>query len=86
MCKFFKNFTFESLSSLINFVTGINYFRGRVSQQLFGHGTGPIVLSYLNCNGNERDLFQCQNSGYNFGAAHMNNDVGVRCQQKFDRK
>ena len=57
-----------------------------MSQQLFGHGTGPVVLSRLNCNGNERDLFQCQHFGYYFLATHINNDVGVRCQLKFDGK
>ena len=46
----------------------------------FGHGSGPILFTYLNCDGTESRLPDCSYSFYNFGARHTD-DAGVRCQR-----
>ena len=46
----------------------------------FGAGTGPILYSYLSCDGTESMLSDCSTySSFYFGASHSN-DVGVICQ------
>ena len=49
----------------------------------YNSGSGPILFTYLNCDGTESRLSDCSTySSYNFGARHSSNsDAGVRCQQ-----
>ena len=47
----------------------------------FGAGTGPILYTYLNCDGTESRLADCTtSSSFIFGFSHFN-DAGVRCQR-----
>ena len=58
------------------FVTGVDL----LSTSYFGSGSGPILFSYLNCDGTESRLSDCSTSNsYYFGASHSS-DAGVRCQ------
>ena len=48
----------------------------------FGEGAGPIFLSGLNCNGNEKSLIECPMFGSpveSLGLSHSS-DIGVHCQ------
>ncbi|XP_038051810.1 deleted in malignant brain tumors 1 protein-like [Patiria miniata] len=46
----------------------------------FGHGTGPILLNNVACQGNESSIDQCHHSGWydNSGCNHFS-DAGVTC-------
>ena len=51
------------------------------SSYYFGAGTGPILYTYLNCDGTELRLDGCRtSSSFVFGASHFS-DAGVRCQR-----
>ena len=44
----------------------------------FGHGGGPITLSFLQCSGYEERLIDCRSAPTRV-CSHME-DAGVRCQ------
>ena len=49
------------------------------SEAYFGEGTGPILLSEVNCTGTERVFTDCPSSGIgNHNCSHAE-DAGVRC-------
>ena len=45
----------------------------------YGQGKGPIWLDDVNCNGNETDLFDCQQSQIGTSNCHHINDASVIC-------
>ena len=49
-----------------------------LSSAHFGAGSGSIILSYVNCGGNEARLISCQHSMYTH-CSHSH-DASVRCQ------
>ena len=69
-----KNFVCLHRSHLLNF-----YFLGArsFSYAFFGRGSGPIVMSYVGCNGLETHLVNCTYSRPSY-CSHYE-DAGVRC-------
>ena len=57
--------------------TGVEVFYN----QYFGAGTGPIVYTYLRCDGTESRLENCRTSNSFYFSASHSNDAGVRCQR-----
>ena len=50
-----------------------------VTDLTFGEGSDPIVLDDVDCDGDESDIFDCDNRGLgNHNCAHYE-DAGVRC-------
>ena len=47
----------------------------------FGQGSGPILFIYVNCNGTEFSLDQCDFLPYSFVSSHST-DVGVKCLER----
>lgn len=45
----------------------------------FGEGTGPIVLDFVNCVGNEARLTDCGHNGLGQHSCSHVEDVGVKC-------
>lgn len=50
------------------------------SSDVFGAGSGPIVLSNLNCRGSETSLLECSNSSP-YSCSHSQ-DVGIQCEHR----
>lgn len=50
------------------------------SSDVFGAGSGPIVLSSLNCRGSETTLLECSNSSP-YSCSHSQ-DVGIQCEHR----
>ena len=44
-----------------------------------GQGTGPILLSNVQCSGNEQRLFECQHNSLDVGTCVHTEDAGVDC-------
>ena len=60
-------------------ITGVELF----FNSHFGHGSGPILFAYLNCDGTESRLSECStstSSSFYFTVRHTD-DAGVRCQR-----
>ena len=51
------------------------------SNSYFDRGSGPVVFSNLQCNGNEPKLEECSSSSYDFNSNHSS-DVGVKCLER----
>ncbi len=49
------------------------------SYAYFGAGSGPILLSYLGCSGEEPNLLSCSHSGIGVHHCSHTEDAGVRC-------
>ena len=64
--------------------TDIGYSFGRVGTLGFTQGTGPILLQYLNCNGTETNLVNC-NQSYQYTHVCQNHyyDGAVICEREF---
>ena len=45
----------------------------------FGEGYGPVLLDYVNCNGDEASLLNCEHADTTM--CHHNSDAGVDCLQ-----
>ena len=47
----------------------------------FGQGTGPVLIGYVSCTGNEHFLAHCINSGIGVTSSwcNHNRDAGVQC-------
>ena len=50
------------------------------SSSIFGQGTGPVILSRLQCTGHEYRLFDCVHRGLIIHSCSHTQDAGVRCQ------
>ncbi len=46
----------------------------------FGQGSGPILFSYVACNGDEFRLLECGNTVLQDTGCSHNSDAGVVCQ------
>lgn len=69
--------TVMSGNNITKFLIGVEVFYNRY----FGAGTGPILYTYLYCDGTELRLTDCRtSSSFVFWASHSN-DAGVRCQR-----
>ena len=54
--------------------------RGKTSRQLYGTGDGPVWLSDLKCNGDEKKLVECPSFGWGVtGDCDHSGDAGVYC-------
>jgi len=49
----------------------------------FGVGVGPVFLDHVGCNGNEDNLIDCSHRSSGSCRGHTD-DVGVRCQGRYD--
>ena len=45
----------------------------------YGSGSGPIFLSNLWCNGNEKSILQCSRDMYSIRSCRHYEDAGVKC-------
>jgi hypothetical protein len=64
------------LDTKIIFATGVDL----LYTSYFERGSGPILFTYLDCDGTESQLSDCSTySPYYFGVSHSS-DAGVRCQ------
>ncbi|XP_041455891.1 deleted in malignant brain tumors 1 protein-like [Lytechinus variegatus] len=50
-----------------------------VSGAGFGRGKGPVLFDGVNCSGDEKDIFECDNAGTT--SCGHDQDAGVRCAQ-----
>ena len=50
------------------------------SSSIFGRGTGPVILSRLQCTGHEYRLFDCVHRGLIVHSCSHTQDAGVRCK------
>ena len=50
------------------------------SSSIFGRGTGPVILSRLQCTGLEYRLFDCVHRGLIVHSCSHTQDAGVRCR------
>ena len=46
---------------------------------VYRQGTGPILLSNVQCSGNEQRLFECQHNSLDVGSCRHTEDAGVDC-------
>ena len=53
-------------------VTALNY-------SPFGEGSGPVLMSYVRCKGNEKTLQQCQHRDWLESYVYENREAGVIC-------
>ena len=62
----------------------IGHSYGRVGSLGFSQGTGPILLGYLYCNGNEANLVKCNQNYYythvRSDCQNHYNDGAVKCE------
>lgn len=58
---------------------GFEAAKGALCCANYGEGNGPIWLDYVNCNGNETDLFDCQHSQFGSKNCHHSHDASVIC-------
>ena len=47
---------------------------------IYGEGTGPIVMDFVNCNGSEVRLWECSHFTHSYSGCDHTHDAGVRCQ------
>ena len=59
-----------------------NTFAGVMVLYDLGRGTGPILLHYIECTGDENILSQCDYLGFGYGDCVHSGGVGVRCGEK----
>ena len=61
-------------------------FTGAISvhrSAYFGHGSGLVLLSRVECQGNEARLSDCSHAGWNaHGIFHRDDDLGVVCSRE----
>ena len=50
-----------------------------LNSAFYGRGSGPIWLSYLNCNGNEWNITNCSHGGWGVHHCGHHEDAGVNC-------
>ena len=48
----------------------------------FGQGTGPILMSVVQCSGQESNLIDCSYSPFPYSTCSHYYDVGVKCEGK----
>ena len=46
----------------------------------YGESPGPVLLSRLNCGGNEKNILECDNDISRISHCHHYQDAGVKCQ------
>ena len=45
----------------------------------YGRGSGYIMLTYVGCTGEERNLLNCTHTGYGVTSCSHSEDAGVSC-------
>ena len=48
----------------------------------FGQGTGPILMSVVECSGQESNLLNCSYRPFPYSTCSHSFDVGVKCEGK----
>ena len=51
-----------------------------VNANLYGQGTGPILMSQVGCSGQESNLIDCSYRPFPFYTCSHKYDVGVKCE------
>ena len=46
----------------------------------FGQGTGPILMSVVECSGNESNLLDCSYQPFPYSICSHSYDVGIKCE------
>ena len=49
----------------------------------YGQGSGQILLSNVNCVGNESTIVNCSHNGWGINSCSHDEDAGVRCSASF---
>lgn len=49
---------------------------------VYGHGSGPIWLNYLNCEGFEANIEECKHRGWESRNCDHGDDVSINCLPK----
>ena len=58
---------------------GFRYALKAYGSAYYGQGTGPILLSNVDCSGSESSLFSCRHDGVGEHNCDHSEDAGVRC-------
>ena len=59
----------------------LGYERGTAKIEAhYGQGAGNIFMDDMECNGNERSIFECHYSGWGTHNCEHNEDAAVECQ------
>ena len=58
---------------------GFRYALKAYGSAHYGQGTGPILLSNVDCSGSESSLFSCRHDRVGKHYCHHYEDAGVRC-------
>jgi hypothetical protein len=67
------------------FCRQFNYTEGvALASAAYGQGRGPIWLSHLQCNGDERNLHQCPHRGFNDQFSESNWILSIICDSHRD--
>ena len=76
-----SNLNFRNLQN--DFTSGecLHIFTGTVARTnaFYGRGSGLIMLTNVECNGEEKNLFNCNHTGYGVTSCSHSEDAGVTC-------
>jgi len=57
----------------------VRRYSGQFVGNEFGGGSGPIWLDNVQCNATERNIGDCQHSGWGSNSCTHDNDVSISC-------
>ena len=56
------------------------FLQVQLNASQFGQGTGPILMSAVDCSGQESNLFKCPYQPFSNSLCTHYHDVGVKCE------